>query len=186
MSVGPELSLKRLALVRELFPTTHRVAWLENSTNPYYRAARKQIEDASRSLAMGSIFIEAARIEDIDHALAQAASEHTEAMIVHDDPLFNDNPARVFPAALKRALPTIAGRKSVLEVGGLVSYSDTEAEADARYAAFIDRILRGAKPADLPIEQPTTFELVINLKTARALAITIPQSVLLRADAVIE
>lgn len=184
--VGPELSLKWLTLVRELFPTAQRVAWLGNSTNPYYRVARKQIEIASRSLAIQSLFIEVAKTDEFDHAVAEATSQHAQAMIVQDDALFNDNPTRLFRAALKYAMPTIVGEKSMVEAGGFVSYGDTEAEADARYAAFIDRILRGANPADLPIEQPTKFELVINLKTARALGITIPQSVLLRADAVIE
>lgn len=187
--VGPELSVKRLTLVRELFPTAQRVAWLENSTNPYYRAARKQIESASQSLAIQSLFIEVAKTDELDHAVAEATSQHAQAMIVQDDSLINDNSdntTRFFRTALKHALPTIVGGKSLLEAGGFVSYGDTVAEADARYAAFIDRILRGAKPADLPIEQPTKFELVINLKTARALSITIPQSVLLRANAVIE
>jgi putative ABC transport system substrate-binding protein len=184
--VAPELSLKRLALVRELFPTAQRVAWLENSNNPYYRAARKQIESASQSLAIQSLFIGVAKADELDQAVADATSQHAQAMIVQDDALFNDNPTRLFAAALKHALPTIVGGKSMLEAGGFVSYGDTDAEGDARYAAFIDRILRGANPADLPIEQPTKFELVINLKTARALAITIPQSVLLHADAVIE
>ena len=184
--VGPELSLKRLTLIRELFPTAQRVAWLENSTNPYYRAARKQIESASQSLGIQSLFIEVAKTDELDHAVAEATSQHAQAMIVQEDTLFDDNPTRFFRAALKYAMPTIVGGKSLLEAGGFVSYGDTVAEADARYAAFIDRILRGAKPADLPIEQPTKFELVINLKTARALAIIVPQSVLLRADAVIE
>jgi putative ABC transport system substrate-binding protein len=185
-TLGPERSLRQLALVRELFPMAQRVAWLENSNNPYYRDARKQIETASRSLAIQPLFVEVAEPDQLDRAVAEAITQHAQIMIVNDDLLFEANRTQLLRAALKHALPTIVGERSMLEAGAFVSYADTTAEADARYAAFIDRILRGAKPGDLPIEQPTKFELLINLRTARALAVTVPQSVLLRADEVIQ
>src|ERR1700682_490008 len=105
---------------------------------------------------------------------------------VHSDGLFYDNRVPLLSAALRYALPTLVTYKEMLEAGGLVFFAPNLAEQDQRYAAFVDRILRGAKPADLPIEQPTKFELGINLKTAKALGITVSKEMLLRADEVIE
>jgi putative tryptophan/tyrosine transport system substrate-binding protein len=184
-TVGPELDAKRLALLRELLPAVQRVGWLENAANPYYRAARKALEQACRSLGIQPIFVEVAAANELESAIAELARQRGQALVVPLD-IFYDNRVEIMRAALKHALPTMVGRKSELEAGALVSYSDTELEQDQRYAAFVDRILRGAKPADLPVEQPTRFELGINLKTAKALGITVPQSLLSRADEVIQ
>ena len=184
--VGPELDAKRLALLRELLPGLQRVGVLENSTNPYFRAVRKEFEQACRSLGLQPIIIEVAAAGELENAIAEMARRRAQALFVQGDDLFSENRVPLMSAALRYALPTLAAGKEMLEAGALVSYAHNDAEQDQRYAAFVDRILRGAKPADLPIEQPTKFELGINLKTAKALGITVPQSLLLRADEVIQ
>jgi putative ABC transport system substrate-binding protein len=184
--ISPELNIKRLALLRELLPVVQSVGWLENSTNPYYRAARKDLEQACRSLGIQPIFVQVAAAHELQDAVAEVARQRAQALFVPIDTLFYENRTEIMRAALKHALPTMAQRITVLEDGALIAYDPTEAEENYRNAAFVDRILRGAKPADLPIEQPTKFQLVINLKTAKALGITVPQTLLLRADEVIQ
>jgi putative ABC transport system substrate-binding protein len=184
--VGPELNAKRLALLRELLPGLQRLGVLELSTNPYYRATRKELDQSCRSLGMQPIFVEVAAAGELENAIAEMARQRAQALFVQGDDLFGDNRVPLMSAASRYALPTLATNKEVLEAGALVFYGNSKAEQAQRNAAYIDRILRGAKPADLPIEQPTKFELVINLKTAKALGITVPQSLLLRADEVIQ
>jgi putative ABC transport system substrate-binding protein len=184
--VSPELDAKRLALLRELLPGLQRVGVLENSTNPYFRAAREDFERAGRLLDVQPIIIEVAKADELENAIAEMGRRQAQALFVPADSIFNANRVLIMRAALRHALPTIVVGREVLEAGALVSYAHTDAEQNQRYAAFVDRILRGAKPADLPIEQPTKFELGINLKTAKALGITIPQTFLLRADEVIQ
>ena len=184
--ISPELNVKRLALLRELFPVMQSVAWLENSVNPYFRAARIDLEQACRSLGIQPIFVQVAAAGELPDAVAEAARQRARALLVPTDTLFYEYRAEIMRAALKHALPTMAQRITVVEDGALIAYDPTLAEENDRNAAFIDRILRGAKPAELPIEQPTKFELIINLKTAKALGITIPPSLLLRADEVIQ
>jgi putative ABC transport system substrate-binding protein len=184
--VAPELDGKRLSLLRELLPGMQRVGVLELSTNPYYRDARKEFEQTCRSLGLQPIIIEVAAAVDLENAIAELARRRVQALFVHPDDLFYSNRVPIVSAALKYALPTLSMAKEWLEAGALVTYAASDAEIDRRYAAFVDRVLRGAKPADLPIEQPTVFELGINLKTAKALGISVPQSLLLRADQVIQ
>jgi len=183
---APEINSKRLQVLRELLPSVQRVGVLENSTNPYYRQARVDLEQAARSLGMQLIFIEVGAASQLPSAVAEVSRRGGQALLVPPDDLFYENRVELMQAALKHSLPTTASRLYVREMGGLISYAPTEAEHDARAAAFIDRILRGAKPADLPVEQPSKFVLIINLKTAKTLGITIPQSLLSRADEVIE
>jgi putative ABC transport system substrate-binding protein len=184
--VSTELDAKRLSVLRELLPGLQRVGVLENSTNPYFRAAHKEFEQACRSLGLQPIIIEVATAGELENAIAELARRRAQALFVQSDDLFYDNRVALLSAALRYALPTFAAGKPMLEAGALVSYTFTRAEADQRYAAFVDRILRGANPADLPIEQPTKFELGINLKAAKALRITVPQALLSRADEVIQ
>jgi putative ABC transport system substrate-binding protein len=181
-SLGPELDAKRLALLRELLPGLQRVGVLENSTAPYNRAMGKEFEQTCRSLGLQPIVIEVAAAGELESAIAEMARRRAQALLVPGDGLFIDNRVPLMSAALRYALPTVTVGRDMVEAGALVSYAASDAEQDQRYAAFVDRILRGAKPADLPIEQPTKFELVINLKTAKALGITDPQQLLLRAD----
>jgi putative ABC transport system substrate-binding protein len=184
-TVTPELDTKRLALLRELLPDLQRIGVLEHSTNPYYRAVRKEFEQACRSLGIQPIFVEVTAASELENAIAEIARRRAQALFVQGQ-LFNDNRIEIMRWALMRALPTVVGFRVLLEAGALVSYGGTDAEDLRRGAAFVDRILRGAKPGDLPIEQPTQFELGINLKTAKALGITVPKSLLLRADEVIQ
>ena len=183
--VAPELDAKRLSLLHELLPTAQRVGVLENSTNPIFGVKQKETEPLYRSLGMQTIIVEVAAASDLENAVAEMARRRAQVLVLAADSLFRVNRVLIMNAALRYALPTMVEGGDMLEAGGLLSYAVSLAEANHRHAAFIDKILRGAKPADLPIEQPTKFELGINLKTAKALGITVPQSLLLRADEVI-
>jgi putative ABC transport system substrate-binding protein len=180
---GPEINAKSLSLLRELVPGLQRVGVLENSTNPHYRAVRKDFEQTCRSLGLQPIFVEVAAAGELESAIAEMARRGAQALFVHSDGLFIDNRVPLMSAALRHALPTFAAG-GMLEAGALVSYDGSD-DVGRRHAALIDKILRGAKPADLPIEQPTRFELMINLKTAKALGITVPPELLARTSGVI-
>ena len=185
-NIATELNIKRLGLLRELLPGLQRVGVLENSTNPYYRAVRQEFQQTCRSLGLQPIIIEVAAAGESESAIAEMARQRAQALILQDDGLWFDNRVPLISAALRYALPTLVASKLMLEAGALVAYDSSHVEVPRRYAAFVDRILRGAKPADLPIERPTKFELTINLKAAKALKITVPQAVLQGADEVIE
>jgi putative ABC transport system substrate-binding protein len=185
-SVSVELDAKRLALLRELLPTVQRVGVLENPTNPIFSVKNKENEPLYRSLGMQTIIVEVATAGELENAVAEMARRRAQVMAVFAYSLFRVDRNLIMGAALKHALPTLVEGGDMLEAGGLLSYTVSLAELNQRHAAFIDKILRGAKPADLPIEQPTKFELGMNLKTAKALGIAIPQSLLLRADVVIQ
>jgi putative ABC transport system substrate-binding protein len=183
---GPEVAAKYLSLLKELLPALRRIGVLEVSTNPYFRASRAQFEHTCRALGVEPIFVEIAAADEIAGAVAQLVGQRPQALLLRSDPFLSQHRFEIVDAATKRGLPTLAENPDVArEAGALVAYSETQDEATRRSASYVDRILRGAKPADLPVEQPTQFELVINLKTARALGLTIPQSMLLRADEVI-
>jgi len=184
--VGTEISTKGIALLRELLPGLQRVGVLENPNNSFARALRNDLEQACRSIGIQPIFVEVTATSELPLAVAEVARQRGQALIVENDRLFDDHQAEVMRAALRHALPTKAEGTDFLKAGALISFTFSERELHRRGAAFIDKILRGAKPADLPIEQPTQFELGINLKTAKALGITVPQSLLLRADEVIQ
>ncbi|HKS94794.1 MAG TPA: ABC transporter substrate-binding protein [Terriglobia bacterium] len=182
---NPEQAAKRLALLRELVPGIQRVGELENASNPYYASTRQHLREAYQSLAMEPLFVrveQAARLED---AVAQVAQQRGQALYVPNDDLFDENALVIMRAALRYRLPTMVTGPEALEAGGLLSHSINFADRDFRVAAIVDKILRGANPADIPVEQPTRFELGINLKTAKVLGITVPQSLILRADKVI-
>lgn len=183
--VGVELDSKRIALLRELLPTLQRLGWLE-TPNSYYRAVREDLEKACRSVGINPIFVEVAAVHELETAIAAVAGRGGQALMVPTDGPFYENRVAIMRASLKHALPTMVDQKTMLEAGALVSYAESQAELWRRVAAYIDKILRGAKPADLPVEQPTKFELGINLKTAKALGINISPSVLSRADEVVQ
>ena len=183
--VNPELNAKRLALLREVVPAMQRIGVLENPKNPYFRSAHSELEQTCRSLGIEPIFVDVASAGELTNAVAEVARGGGQALLVSPDFLFYENRVEIMRAALKHALPTTTSR-SLVAAGALLGYTNDLSEQEDRVAAFIDRILRGAKPAELPVEQPTKFELAINLKTAKALGISIPQPLLLRADEVIQ
>jgi putative ABC transport system substrate-binding protein len=178
-NVSKELFAKRLELLHELLPTATRVGELVN------RAAHLSLgedEQVYRSLGMQPIFVDVAAPSELENAVAEVARKGGQALIVLSYAFFPNNRDRIMRAALTHALPTVVDTPYMLEAGGLLSYALSLDERGRRTAAFIDKILRGAKPGDLPVEQPTKFELGINLKTAKALGLAVPQSLLLRAD----
>ena len=184
---GPEVAAKYLSLLKELLPGLRRIGVLEVSANPYFRAVRGQFEHTCQQLGLEPIFVEIAVADEIGGVIAQVARQRAQVLVLRSDSFISDHRVEIASAAMKHGLPTIAESPDTMRDSGvLVSYSLTETEAERRTASYVDRILRGARPADLPVEQPTKFELVINLKTARALGLTIPQALLLRADEVIQ
>ena len=182
--LGPEIDAKRLSLLRELVPGLQRVGVLETA-NPYFRARRSDFEQACQSLGVQPIFFEVATQGEVENAIAKMARRGAQGLIVPGEPLFYENPVPVMAAASKYALPAVTSERKILAEGALVSLSYSEAEQYELFAWFVDKILRGAKPAELPMQQPTRFQLGVNLKAAKALGITVPQSILLRADEVI-
>lgn len=185
-TLAPELGAKRLELLRELLPKATRIGELVDPANPYIRLTRNDYEQVFRSFGMQPIFVEVANPAELNRAFAAVMQQRADALIVRADPVFVSNRDQIVGLALKHGLPTIAEGRPFVAAGGFVSYAPAFAAMIARMATFVDKILKGAKPGDLPIEQPTKFALVINLKTAKALALTIPQSLLLRADEVIQ
>ena len=186
-NIAPELSGKRLELLREAAPKISSVAFL---WNPEVRGALfdyKETEGAARSLRLPLQSVEVTRTEDLERGFAAITEQRTQAFIVQGpNPVLFSNPGRVASFAQRNRLPSIYPTRSYVDAGGLMSYGASTTDLFRRSATFVDKILKGARPADLPVEQPTKFELVINLKTAKALGLTIPQSLLLRADQVIQ
>lgn len=184
--IAPELAAKRLELLRELLPKATRIGELVDPGNQYWQLVRKDYEDAFRTLGLRPIFVELANPAALDQAFAELMRQRAEVLIVRGDPGFYAMRDRITSLALGHALPTMCEGRDLVTAGGFVSYGPSGSAMFARTAALVDKILKGAKPGDLPIEQPTKFEFVINLKTAKALGLTIPQSLLLRADEVIQ
>jgi putative ABC transport system substrate-binding protein len=177
-----EMGGKVLELIREMLPSTRRVAVLANAADPFTKPFVGQIQMGGQSLGMAIQAIMIGGIGDYDAAFAAMKNERADAVIVQPS-----LPRRQAAAlALMHRIPPISPTRQFPEEGGLMSYSAGQRDLYGRAALYVDRILKGAKPADLPVEQPTRFELVINLKTAKALGIEVPASLLLRADAVIE
>jgi putative ABC transport system substrate-binding protein len=185
--VSTELRFKRLQLLRELVPNATRVGELISSANPVYAVERHEYEEAYSTLHIKPIFLEVSTASQLEPAIAEVARQHGQALIVPtSDPIFNTNHAQILSVALRYGLPTLVYETDTLAAGGLVSYSPNHEGDERRAAAYIDKILKGARPADLPVEQPTKFVLGINLKVAKALGITVPQALLQRADEIIQ
>ena len=177
---------KQLTLLREALPKLSRLAVLTNPRNPIHTMTRDRRIETMRSLGLESIELQAATLEDIDPAFREAARRAADAMYVGGDPLPMSHRPLIAELALRQRLPTFFLFREHVEAGGLMSYGTDRTDLVRRGAEYVDKILRGALPRDLPIEQPTKFDLVINLKTARALGLAIPQSLLLQATEVIE
>jgi putative ABC transport system substrate-binding protein len=182
---GPDLASKRLELLREVLPTLRRLAVMANSDAAGAMEEMRQVRVAVASLGLEVAPLEIRRAEDIAPAYA-VFKDGAEALLVCADPLVNTRRSEIVKLALERRLPTIFGERENVDEGGLLSYGPSIPDLYRRAADHVDKILRGAKPADIPVEQPTKFELVINLKTAKALGLEIPPILLARADEVIE
>ena len=180
-----DLAGKRLELLREVVPGLRRLAILVNVSNPASMLEIGQVQAAARTLGLEVATLEIRRAEDIAPVF-DALRGRVEALYVQLDLLTLANRIRINILTLGARLPTVHGSREVVEVGGLVSYGPNLPDLFRRAADYVDKILRGAKPADIPVEQPTKFDLVINLTTAKALGLTIPQSLLVRADEVIQ
>jgi len=177
---------KRLELLKEVVPTASRVAVLLNPANPTNPLELKEIQAAAPALGVTLLPLAAKGLDDIERAFALMRNERPGALIVFGDPMFATHQRRMAELALKSRLPAIWAMRENVNAGGLMSYGTNFDDLYRRAAAYVDKILKGAKPADLPVQQPTKFELVINLKTAKLLGLTIPPSVLGRADQLIE
>jgi ABC-type uncharacterized transport system substrate-binding protein len=180
-----DLAGKRLELLREVIPTLRRLAILANVGNPASVLEMREAQAAARTLGLEVDMLEIRRAEDIAPTF-EALKSGVQALYVCPDPLVNANHARINTLALGARLPTIHPFRDYLGAGGFMSYGANNADLFRRAGDYVDKILRGAKPADIPVEQPTKFELVINLTTAKALGLTVPESFMLRADEVIE
>ena len=181
------MSVKQLELLKEAVPRADRIAVLWNPSNPWDQLAVKGSEAAAPSLAVQLQAAPARTPEELGNAFTAMTRARARAVLVLADPMFVFHRTRIADLAIRHHLPSMqGGSRGVMDAGGLMFYWAHEADLYRRVASYVDRILRGAKPADLPVEQPTKFELVINMKTAKALGLTIPQSILLRADQVIE
>jgi putative ABC transport system substrate-binding protein len=185
-SIGDDLWPKQVELLREVVPGISHVAVLWNPANPSHVPRLKRIEDAARSLGMQPRFHAARSRDDIDNAFAAMTRARAGALLVVADALFFLHRARIADLAMKARLPAMYGVREHADAGGLLVYAASYADLYRRGAVYVDKILKGANPGELPIEQPTKFELVINMKTAKALGLTVPPALLLRADQVIE
>jgi putative ABC transport system substrate-binding protein len=184
-AISPELSGKQLELLKEIIPKLSRVAILGNSNEPANPKTLKEIELAAGLLGVQVQSLDALRPKDIETAFRAATKARVDAFVVLASPVLNDQRAKVANLALKSRLPAIYFRQEFVEAGGLMSYGTSFTDLSRRASVYVDKILKGTKPADLPVEQPTKFELVINLKTAKHIGLMIPPNVLTRADKVI-
>jgi putative ABC transport system substrate-binding protein len=180
-----ELNAKRLQLIKEAIPRLTRVAVLWNPDTPFHTKAVEELKAAAPALSLKLSFVGARTPEEIDPAFSGVSRAHAQALYVIGDPFAFAHRMTISKLALKARLPAVSGVRQFVDAGGLMSYGANVGDSFRRSAGYVDKILKGAKPGDLPIEQPTKFELVVNLKTAKALGITIPQSILQRADEVI-
>jgi putative tryptophan/tyrosine transport system substrate-binding protein len=183
---GLDLIAKRLELVKELVPSAVRVAYLGNPDEPYSPVYLREAQHAARVLGLEEVVaLEARTNDDFDAAFATLTARRPHALLVEPNSLNGSNRGRLAEFALANHLPTMHGLRGFVEAGGLVSYGPEMHAHFKRLAAYVDKILKGARPSDLPVEQPTTFELVINLKTAEALGLTISPSLLFQANEVL-
>jgi ABC-type uncharacterized transport system substrate-binding protein len=185
-SMAPELVGKQLEILKEILPKVSRVALLGNPANPGHASQLRQAQDAARALGLRLQSLESRNPNEIDRAFVAIAKEQIGAVVVLADSMLIDQRTRIANLAARYRLPTVAWPVDHAEAGALVAYGPNVTDMWRRAATYVDKILKGATPGDLPIEQPTRFELVINLKTAKALGLTIPQSLLVRADEIIQ
>jgi putative ABC transport system substrate-binding protein len=187
--LGPELVPKRFGLLKELLPAASRIAvlWNPKAFSEQTTAAMvDQAAEAAKALSLQLRYIDVPALDAFESAFADAAKEHPDAVFQFPNTTFFANRKRLVDVAAQYQLPAVYNAKEFVEVGGLISYGPSPLALNRRTAIFVDKILKGAKPADLPIEQPTSFDLAINLKTAKSLGLTLSQLLLAQADEVIE
>jgi putative ABC transport system substrate-binding protein len=183
----PEISGKRLELLKDTIPNLSRVAVLWNANNSYYKEFDlREVQTVADALRVAVYKFPVREPNEFDGAFKAAANGHTGGLITLEDPFTIANRKQIVDLALAHRLPAVYGVSPFVDAGGLMSYGPDRADQNRRAATFVDRILKGVKPADLPVERPTKFELMINLKTAKQIGLTIPPSVLARADKVIK
>jgi putative ABC transport system substrate-binding protein len=185
-SISTEMDAKRLELLREVIPSVSHIAVLWNAASPLQVLAEKQVHAAAQGLRMRVLSLGVRTEEEIQNAFAVMVRERPDALLVLADRLLLHHRARIMDFASRQRLPGVYAYRELVEAGGLMSFGPSYADMHRRAAYFVDRLLKGTKPADLPVERPATFDLVINLKAAKALGLTFPQSVLLRATEVIQ
>jgi putative ABC transport system substrate-binding protein len=183
---APKIIGKNLELLKEVAPRVSRVAFLWNPVPPGAETTKSMVESAARKLGLTFQSVEVRGRNEFEGAFAAMVRERANGVVVAQDPVILGPRSQVVLLAARSRLPAVYGLREFVEAGGLMSYGPNVADQFRRAAIHVDKILKGAKPADLPVEQPTKVELVINLKTAKALGLTIPPSLLLRADQVIE
>src|SRR6266550_3312278 len=186
LTPGPEIFGKQLQILKETIPHASRVAILSNPADPSFALQVRDVEATARSLRIRLQHVGARGPQEFESAFAAMAREHADALLVTGSSTFLAHRARLAELAMKGRLPTMLSFRESVEAGGLMAYAVNMADFVGRAAVYVDKILKGAKPADLPIEQPTKFELIINLKAAKALGLTVPPMLLTRADEVIE
>ena len=185
-SMTAEIIGKLLELLKETVPKISRVAALWNPANSVFQALQlRETEVAARALGMQLQILEARGPDEIDRAFAAMVKERTKALLILGDPVFTSHRKRIADLAAKYRLPAVSGTREYVEAGGLMAYGPSFPDMHRRAATYVDKILKGTKPADLPVEQPKKFEFIINLKTAKQIRLTIPPNVLARADKVI-
>ena len=186
VSIAPDLEGKRLELLREVIPKLSVVSFLMNTVNAFHVISEKEARAAAALLHLTVQFVDVRADSEFDRAFAAILKERPGALVMLADRLFLHHRRRIVDFAARHRLPGMYAYRELVDAGGLMSFGPSYPGMHRRAAYFVDRIFKGAKPADLPMEQPTKFELVINLKTAKALGLTVPQSLLLRADEVIQ
>jgi putative ABC transport system substrate-binding protein len=183
----PRFSSKMIQTLREIVPTASKIAVLANPANPIHRLIiAEELPQTAQTLGVALPIVEATTAEELDIAFASAATQHVDAIVVFGDPLTFRYATQVTALAAKHRLPATYISRYFVTRGGLISYGPDFADLYFRAGGYVDKILKGAKPSDLPVEQPTKFELVINMKTAKTLGLTVPPAVIARADEVIE
>ncbi len=183
-TLSVDLSIKQLELLKEAIPRASRIALLANPDNPWHPLVVKGLRGASGLPGVRLQILEIRRANEYDGAFRAMIREHAQGVLVLADPLTFSHRSQLAGLAAKHGLPLMSGPRGYTEAGGLMSYWADEIELSRRAASYVDKILKGATPADLPIEQPTKYDLVVNLKTAKRLALTIPPALLLRATVI--
>jgi ABC-type uncharacterized transport system substrate-binding protein len=185
-SIAPDLEGKRLQLLREVVPALSHVAMFVNSLNPFHVSSMKQARAAAQAMGIKLQLHDIPKSEDLDDAFAAIRKERPDALLILADRVFLHNRQRMMDFTNEQRLPNVNAYKELVEVGGLMSYGPSYEDMHKRAAIYVDKILKGTKPADLPIEQPSKFTFIVNLKAAKALGVTVPSQLLGLADQLIE